>query len=315
MKHHYIGSSVKVRERLRNHIWAMKNKRHRNIIIQNCYNKYSLNEFYFEVLEYCDKDIRIEREKYYIDSLSPDLNITDPVSLKRNKLFSQHISEAQKRYYKTHVSASKIPIFQYSITGEYISEYPSATDVANIFGVQVSAVTSATNGRSKTCIGFQWRKEKMEKIQSLVVEKPKKEKPKLPPKLGNRKTIYRYSLDGTYIDSFISASEANRSLGIHGCSAAARRDGLYHSIGGFQWSYVKVDKLPPYENHSKDTRKRSVVITNLVTGESFEFESIASAVRTLFPNEHCFDGLCATISGCARGTVKQFKEKFQARYK
>lgn len=313
--HNYIGSSIDVRKRLRTHIWAMQNKKHRNRIIQNCYNKYSLDNFYFEIVEYCDKEARIKREKYYIDLLHPDLNVTDPISLKRGKLFSIHVSEAQKRYYKTHITASRIPIYQYSITGDYITEYSCATEVANMFGICVSAVTSATNGRSKTCRGFQWRKVKLDRIESLIKEKVKKEKPKHEPKPGNKKRIYRYSFSGDYMDSFESASEADRKLGIKGCSLAARGKGPYRSMGGFMWSYIKVDKLPPYENHSKDSRKRKIVISDTDTGEQVEFDCIAAAVRTLFPNYKNFDSLCAIISSCAHGRLKSFRKHYTACYK
>lgn len=314
-RHHYIGSSVNVRARLKNHIWSMENNRHRNRIIQNCYNKYSLKEFYFEVIEYCSKDQRIEREKYYIDKLHPDLNVTDPVSLKRGKLFSQHISDSKRKYYETHVSKSRIPVYQYSITGDYIAEYSCATDVANLFNIEVSAVTAATNGRSKTCKGFQWRKEKYEKIDSLIKEKPKKIKSNLSSKPGNRKRIYRYSFDGEYIDSFESASAANKALGIRGSSAAAREDSNYRSVGGFQWSYQKVERMPKYENHSKDSKKKAIIIFDTKSNLTWEFDSIASAVRSLFPDAENFASLCAIISGCARGRANSFNGHYKAEYK
>lgn len=313
-RHHYIGSSVNIRSRLRNHIWAMTNHKHRNRIIQNCYNKYSLDNFYFEILEYCPKEDRIEREKYYIDLMNPDLNVTDPVSLKRGKLFSQHLSEAKKKYYETHVSTSRIPIYQYSITGEYIAEYSCATEVANLFNIEVSAVTAATNGRSKTCKGFQWRKEKSEHIESLIKERPQKPKIKLPPKPGNRKRIYRYSYDGIFIDSFESASVADRTLGIHGCNAAARGNGNYRSVGGFMWSYEKFEKLPPYENHSKDAKKKAIKIFDSETNDIWIFDSIAAAARTLFPNTENFNSLCANISSCAHGKMKFFNKHYTACY-
>lgn len=314
-RHNYIGSSVDLRSRLRNHIWAMTSEKHRNIIVQNCYNKYGLDKFYFEILEYCEKDIRIEREKYYINLFNPDLNVTDPVSLKRDKTFSQHVSISKKAYYKTHITTSRIPIYQYTIAGDYIAEFSSATEVAKLFSIEVSAVCAAVNGRSKTCKGFQWRKEKFEKIESLVKEKIKVEKPKLLPKPGNRKQIFRYSYDGTYIDSFNSASEADRTLGIKGCSAAARGNGPYRSVGGFLWSYEKVEKLSPYENHSKDAKKVAIILTEINTRKEYQFDSIATAVRTLFPNATNFECLCANISACARGKSKTVRNQYTAKYK
>lgn len=314
-RHNYIGSSIAVRNRLRTHIWSMANNKHRNRIIQNCFNKYTLNNFYFEILEYCRAEDRITREKYYIDKMHPDLNVTDPMTLRRGKVFSQHLSTAMRKYYATHSSTACIPVYQYSLSGSYITTYPSATQAAKLFKVKVSAIVSATNGRSKTCKGFQWRKERFDKIESLIKETPCRIKPKLPPKLGNKRQIHRYSYDGSYIDTFESASLADRTLGIHGCSAAARGNTNYKSVGGFLWSYNKVAKLPPYKNHSKDAKKRAISITDIRTHIIYNFDSIAAAARALFPTTQKFDSLCATISSCANGKCKTFNKHYTACYK
>lgn len=314
-RHHYVGSSIAIRSRLKTHIWSMVNNKHRNRIIQNCFNKYTLDNFYFEILEYCSAAERIMREKYYIEKLHPDLNVTDPVTLKRDKVFSQHLSTAMRKYYATHTSAACIPVYQYSLSGSYITSYSSATHAAKLFKVEVSAIVSATNGRSKTCKGFQWRKEKLEKIESLVKEKPCRIKPQVPPKPGNKRKIHRYSYNGSYIDTFESASLADRTLGIHGCNAAARSNTNYKSVGGFLWSYNKVDKLPPYENHSKDAKKRPISITDVRTNTIYDFDSIAAAAKTLFPTIQKFDSLCATISSCANGKCKTFNKHYTACYK
>ena len=41
-----------------------------NLITKFCYSNFSL-----EILEYCEKDILIQREQYYIDHLDPKYNI------------------------------------------------------------------------------------------------------------------------------------------------------------------------------------------------------------------------------------------------
>ena len=312
--HSYVGSSVNVGSRLHNHIWSMSTGRHRNRFVQKCYDKYSISAFTFKILEFCSKEIRIEREKYYIDLLKPDMNVVEPVSLSRNK--PEYIERQRKiklEYYKTHTSLSKIPVYQYTKTGEYVQSFNSATDAANYYSVNVSAIVSATNNRSITCCGFQWRKTKYEQISSCTKQKPIKKKN--PQKPGNRKIIYRYSLDGKYIDSFESASLADRTLRIKGCSAAARGNTAYRSVGGFLWSYKKEDSLPPYKNHSKDAKKIAIILTNTLSGKEYCFDSIAEAARTLFPNEQNYNSLCACISSCARGKGKRVKKIYTAKYK
>lgn len=315
--HSYVGSSVNIGHRLNCHIWALLNNRHRNKFIQNCFNKYSISAFTFKILELCPKDIRIEREKYYIDLLKPDLNVCDPVTLSRDKPeYIERQRKIKKEYYLTHEVPNKIPVYQYTISGEYMTYFSSATEAAKFYNVCVTAIVAATSGRSKTCAGYQWRKEKNDSIPSCIKEKVKKGKLKLPPKPGNKKRIYRYSFDGTYLDSFESASLADRTLNIHGCSVVASGNGPYRSVGGFLWSYEKVDKMPPYENHSKDAKKVAIVLTEISSGQEHEFGSVADAVRCLFPNAGTkFNSLCATVCSCARGKGKTIKGKYIARYK
>ena len=245
--HSYVGSSVNIGNRLNCHIWALLNGKHRNRFIQNCFNKYSISSFTFKILEFCTKEKRIEREKYYIDLLKPDLNVCDPITLSRDKPeYIERQRRIRKEYYLTHEASNKIPVYQYTPFGDYVTSFPSATEAARFYGVGVSAMVAASNGRSKTCAGYQWRKDKCENIPSCIKVKVAKEKTKLPPKPGNKKRIYRYSLDGAYVDSFESASLAERTLNIHGCSAATLGNGPYRSVGGFLWSYDKVDRMPHY---------------------------------------------------------------------
>ena len=315
--HSYVGSSVNIGNRLNCHIWALLNGKHRNRFIQNCFNKYSISSFTFKILEFCTKEKRIEREKYYIDLLKPDLNVCDPITLSRDKPeYIERQRRIRKEYYLTHEASNKIPVYQYTPFGDYVTSFPSATEAARFYGVGVSAMVAASNGRSKTCAGYQWRKDKCENIPSCIKVKVAKEKTKLPPKPGNKKRIYRYSLDGAYVDSFESASLAERTLNIHGCSAATLGNGPYRSVGGFLWSYDKVDRMPHYENHSKDAKKVSIIITEISSGQEYEFNSVADAVRCLFPDAGLkFDSLCATVCGCARGKGKTIKSKYKARYK
>lgn len=61
----YIGSSLDIKNRIKQHKSDLKNNRHANPKLQNAYNKY--HEFKYEILEKFDfidiKDLRI-REKY-----------------------------------------------------------------------------------------------------------------------------------------------------------------------------------------------------------------------------------------------------------
>lgn len=297
--HSYIGSSINIGSRLHTHIWSMKTGNHRNRMMQNCYNKYSLLDFTFEILEYCSAEMRIQRESFYIKMLSPDINVVEPVTLNRDSIeYREKQRQIRLEYYQTHESSAKIPIYQYTLTGDYITSFSSATEAAKFYGVNVSAITAATNGRSTTCVGFQWRKTYSREITSCI--KLPKEKIKKEPKPGNRRKIYRYSLAGEYIDAFASCKEADRVLGIHGCHAAASDNTSYRSVGGFLWSFEKKDHLTPYENHSKDAKIKTVYLFDVYTGIEQSFRSIADACRSIITSNDNFDSVCATISSSAK---------------
>ena len=63
----YIGQSINIDYRWSKHKSELKNGNHDNDYLQKSYNKYGIDCFQFNVLEYCDKDKLDEREDYYIN--------------------------------------------------------------------------------------------------------------------------------------------------------------------------------------------------------------------------------------------------------
>lgn len=155
-EHHYIGSAKDLRKRLNAHRTALNRKKHENFKLQNCYNKYGLNNFEFEILEFCEIASLLKREAYFIKKLKPDLNIVqDPVELNRDEAFKERVSKAKKKYYKTHRPVNIIKVYQYDKSGKFIKKYNSATEAANAVNGVVSGIIGACNGRAKTYKGFQ----------------------------------------------------------------------------------------------------------------------------------------------------------------
>jgi group I intron endonuclease len=74
----YIGSTiVKFKWRWSHHKCELRTNRHKNIHLQRSYHKHGLSAFEFSIVEICeDKNIVIEREQYYIDTLNPAYNIS-----------------------------------------------------------------------------------------------------------------------------------------------------------------------------------------------------------------------------------------------
>lgn len=72
----YIGSSSKLNKRFTNYYnynYIINPKR--NMLIHKALLKYGYSTFRLEILEYCNFELLIEREQYYIDLLKPEYNI------------------------------------------------------------------------------------------------------------------------------------------------------------------------------------------------------------------------------------------------
>jgi len=71
----YIGSSVNLKRRWKEHFSSLANNKHYNSHLQNHYNKYGKADLIFTVLIICKKEKVIQAEQYYIDLLFPKFNI------------------------------------------------------------------------------------------------------------------------------------------------------------------------------------------------------------------------------------------------
>lgn len=63
----YIGSSLDLWNRKKRHMSFLKYGKHSNKIIQRIYDKYGEKDLLFEFIEYCEKELIVEREQYYIN--------------------------------------------------------------------------------------------------------------------------------------------------------------------------------------------------------------------------------------------------------
>lgn len=80
----YIGSAINIDIRLKRHINDLKNKKHVNIHLQREYNKYGIENFIFECVEECEKDILKDIEQQYLNNI---------FLIKNNNLFYYNIGK------------------------------------------------------------------------------------------------------------------------------------------------------------------------------------------------------------------------------
>ena len=62
----YIGSSIDIHQRWRDHKSRLRRNAHKNVMLQRAWNKYREENFSFEFLELCDFTRLETRENYYI---------------------------------------------------------------------------------------------------------------------------------------------------------------------------------------------------------------------------------------------------------
>ncbi|MFA6213448.1 MAG: GIY-YIG nuclease family protein [Candidatus Obscuribacterales bacterium] len=93
----YIGSSIDIKKRKREHLCLLRNKKHHSPHLQNSFCKYGKENFIFCVLEECPVSILIQREQHYIDTLHPEYNIA-PYA--KNKLGTKRTQESKDRMSK-----------------------------------------------------------------------------------------------------------------------------------------------------------------------------------------------------------------------
>lgn len=235
----YIGQSINIENRWKQHIYESKNLR-RHYKIHLALSEFGIENFTFEVLEECPLDTNVlnERERYWIkyyNSFEEGYNATkggqgedswiySPLliqqlwdegysfgeiveivgcskgivqqrlqgykdynlytshsrgalkAIKDGKMNHLHInesynfSEAQKQFF-----SDSIPVHQYSIDGKYIASYNSIGEAAR--AIHKYGRTYETNiGRclkennnQKLAYGYQWSKEKVDKLLPVPV--------------------------------------------------------------------------------------------------------------------------------------------------
>lgn len=206
----YVGSSVEIGKRLNTHKSRLKNNKHENIIMINCFNKYGEQQCYFKVLEQCEPDILCEREKFYIDILNPELNI------ERNPL-------KQDGNYKTKT------VYQYDLNGIFIQEYESASSAERSFKRSNTKVSQCAMGKRKSAYGYLWSYSKVDK---LVYENNSSK--------SKAKKVSQYSIEGEFIITYDSVAAAVRSLNLQENAStnisSAALGNTKHAYG-YVWKY------------------------------------------------------------------------------
>jgi group I intron endonuclease len=95
----YIGSSINLFKRKKEHFWALTRGNHHNIILQNSHNKHGLASFAFVIIERCSPEELIPREQHWIDTLCPNYNLSPTAG---NTLGFKHSEKTKEKIGNVH---------------------------------------------------------------------------------------------------------------------------------------------------------------------------------------------------------------------
>ena len=71
----YIGSSVKIEKRRKDHIRRLKKRIHENKNLQAAYDQFGGKNLVFKILKRCNGHMLVYFEQKFIEDLSPEYNI------------------------------------------------------------------------------------------------------------------------------------------------------------------------------------------------------------------------------------------------
>jgi group I intron endonuclease len=207
----YIGSSKDLDIRKSEHFTDLKFNRHVNKHLQASYNKYGRENFTHEVIEYCDVNLLIEKEQYYLDTLNPDYNILkkaySPLGVKRTEEFKLHLSNL--------MTGRKRPSF--------------SEEWKKNMGIVRKGKPKSEEWKKKVSV---WMKGKQNCLGRILSEETRNKIG-----AGNSKPIIQYSLQGEFIKEWKSITDAILTLNIKSNHIGACCNGKRKKSFGFKWKF------------------------------------------------------------------------------
>lgn len=132
----------------------------------------------------------------------------------------QKMIESQKNN-----SITSKKVYQYTLDGKLVAEYPSAKEAFRQTGFDHSRICACCTGRSKTAYGFKWSHSP---IVFTEIE------------YNTAKKVCQLALDGTLIKVWGSAAEVERCLKLKHTNISCCCRGKHKTCGGFRWCYFSV---------------------------------------------------------------------------
>ncbi len=207
----YIGQTNNFEKRKREHL---SDKRTNHQAFKRALNKYGFNGFTWEIIDKCKTKEEINnKEKYYINYYNSKVP---------NGYNIANGGEGGSNW-------NLQPIVMLDLNGEYIKEYDYITQCENETGLNHSTISACCKGkhlRYKNYI-FMYKKDYEENGPKKYIK----------PGNTRKKKINKFDLNGNYICSYNSLTEASENNKLDRANISSCVTKKTKSCGGFIWTY------------------------------------------------------------------------------
>ena len=162
----YIGQSIDIYYRWRQHRNSLNNNKHQNIHLQRAWNKYGSEAFKFSILQECVEDDLNNLEQYYIETNDTFKNgYNRDTGGGTGRIMSEDaklkISESKQNLSKDardnmSLAQKSRPIYQINFNGEIIKEWHGARTAAKELGLNQSCIFECVHHQRKTYNDYIW---------------------------------------------------------------------------------------------------------------------------------------------------------------
>lgn len=170
----YVGQSIDIYYRWKEHIDALNKGEHYNVHLQRSWNLYGQENFKFSIVEKCSVEELNQKEMFYVDKFDAYHNGYNQtrggdgsVGYRHEKAVIEKMCQIQQQRFKdiknrevlrdAHEFESK-PIYQIDFNGNIVQEWQSVNWAAKALNLQVVAICNALKHRQrkKTYAGYVW---------------------------------------------------------------------------------------------------------------------------------------------------------------
>lgn len=154
----------------------------------------------------------------------------------RKKISIANAGEKNNMFGKTHSDEvkellsqlKKKPVWQYSLSGDFLKEWDSAMDAELSLGISGHGISDCCNNVDKTCYGYIWRF-KGDDLDLNMIDWYNQ---------GHNKAVVQYSKNGEYIRKFKSVQDASIETGADKSAIVACCKGKEKTAKKLIWRYA-----------------------------------------------------------------------------